>query len=131
MLEIPPTEKSDDALSSDTKSEVENIDLTDTDWFEQPLEVRKFEGGLPFSKDKAAISIANKIVYIFALSLGCSFLLIGVVIYLALHRPTEVTTIIVPALGGNLFEAIKIIGTIFSPLLAFILGYYFNKDSKS
>lgn len=80
-------------------------------------------------KEEAAVEVAKMIIYIFAAALIGSFGLVLVVFGLASCYPKVVTETIVPAMGGSVLEAIKVTGTLFSPLLAFILGYYFSAST--
>jgi len=126
--------ESSTATSEQPNSESETVDINLLDFPEIKTENKPYEelpNEKPFSKDAAAAGIANKVVYVFAGALLLGFALIITVVILSLNHGDTVKGVIVPALGDNLLEVIKIVGTIFSPLLAFILGYYFNKDSKN
>lgn len=81
----------------------------------------------PPYKETMAGRVAMRLLLIFGLALGAAFLIIlALIVPLWWHWNTEeVATKVLPAMSGIL-ETIKIIGTIFSPLLAFILGYYFT-----
>jgi hypothetical protein len=76
-------------------------------------------------RETAARDVAFFFVRIFAWSMGASFFVVVLYIVLAFFKPADVAN----KLAGEVDEflrVLQIIGTIFSPLLAFILGYYFG-----
>lgn len=76
--------------------------------------------------------IAMTLVFIFGLALlGAFVVVMGLIAPLWWHWDTEqIATKILPTIG-DILEAVKIIGAIFSPLLAFILGYYFTLSTAA
>ncbi len=97
---------------------LESLDITEL--LRQPQDI----------KEETATIVAKWIIVIFGASLLCCFVLQIAIILLALKYPSEVKDTIIPAMGGSILEIVKLIGTLFSPLLAFILGYYFSISSK-
>jgi hypothetical protein len=80
-------------------------------------------------RESAARDVAMRILQIFAWSLTAAFLFVIALVMLAFHWRDSVLKEIVPVLG-DFTRIVEIVGTIFSPLLAFILGYYFSESSK-
>jgi hypothetical protein len=81
-------------------------------------------------KEQYAAEIAKQVISIFAGSLVGAFIIIAMLIWLAWDCPEAFLTKILPTLG-NILEILKVIGALFSPLLAFILGYYFSLSTRT
>lgn len=107
----------DDVKTHDLYSDVE---IKSSDLI--PLEAKSIE----FLRETSAGKVAVLLIIIFGVSLLLSFIIVGVLIYVLRESSQEILS------GMNsILEVIKIIGAIFSPLLAFILGYYFGLSNKS
>jgi uncharacterized BrkB/YihY/UPF0761 family membrane protein len=92
--------------------------LEDTDIY------RAFVVGEPTWRERTAARVAFAVLWLFGGSLAVGFgLAFFVLIRSAAPGPDEkaVTTAL---------EALRLIGTLFGPLLAFILGYYFTKKEE-
>lgn len=76
-------------------------------------------------RENTAGRVAIMLIVIFGCSLLFSFGIVAWLIYLFKERPDFLSEM------NNVLEIIKVIGTIFSPLLAFILGYYFGLSNRS
>jgi hypothetical protein len=108
---------------NEAKDREETIDLTDsgdlTRWTEQITE--------PFRKELTAKWIAQIIV----LMAGVSILFIlwkgFKVIFSSMDKPENAKLLIVGAVVPLLEKVATFFTTVFSPLLAFILGYYFGQ----
>lgn len=83
-----------------------------------------------FSKDTQGCFVAAILMLSFAVSLLWGFGQVSYIIYKILESPTAT-----PAdRSSAIKDAIQIlmtIGTLFSPLLAFVLGYYFNQSQHA
>jgi len=78
-------------------------------------------------KDAQGCFVAAILMISFAGSLGCGFYLVIVIVHASLaYAPADRSTAIKDAL-----QILMTIGTLFSPLLAFVLGYYFNQSQSA
>jgi hypothetical protein len=83
-----------------------------------------------FYKERAAREIAKWILIVFGIGLVGAFIVVMSLIVPTWYTDTKtVTTEFMPAMP-NVLEIVKIIGGIFTPLLAFILGYYFSASAR-
>lgn len=93
--------------------------------------IKEVDVNRDFYREQAAKDIARWLIGAFVIALTLAF---GVMILLIIPiywTSTEtMTDKFMPAMP-NVLEIVKIIGGIFSPLLAFILGYYFSLSTKS
>jgi len=96
----------------------------------QDLATPKIQPSLPEMRESNAVNIAKLIIYLFGASLLFSLVVVIALIILAIYLPDAIFTKVLPNIGSFL-EVIKIIGALFSSLLAFILGYYFSQTIKS
>lgn len=79
------------------------------------------------SKDTQGCFVAAMLMLSFALSLGFGFYLVFVLVKASLAYPAaDRSTAIKDAL-----QILTTIGTLFSPLLAFVLGYYFHQSQAA
>jgi hypothetical protein len=74
--------------------------------------------------------LAQGLLNIFAMSLGVSFVVMGGLLAGAIYRPNATMVAVVPTLKEGL-EILRLSGSLFSPLLAFVLGYYFNQSTRT
>src|SRR5687768_8017577 len=80
-----------------------------------------------FNKDTQGCFVAAILMISFAGSLACGFYLVIVIVHASLaYAPADRSTAIKDAL-----QILMTIGTLFSPLLAFVLGYYFNQSQAA
>ena len=80
-----------------------------------------------FNKDAQGCFVAAILMISFAGSLGCGFYLVIVIVNASLaYTPADRSTAIKDAL-----QILMTVGTLFSPLLAFVLGYYFNQSQSA
>lgn len=82
-------------------------------------------------REQAAEKIAIWVICAFMLALTFAFtIMIMLIIPLYWFTPETMTEKFMPTMP-NVLEVVKIIGGIFSPLLAFILGYYFSVSTQN
>jgi hypothetical protein len=80
-------------------------------------------------RDFFAGHLADSLMTIFGASVFGAFLLLGGIIYGAYTQPKNIDNVIKILKDG--FEVVRLTGALFSPLLAFVLGYYFNQSTKA
>jgi len=80
-------------------------------------------------REDNAFLIAKAILWLFAVCFALSFLLVIALVYFAARFPALVLTQLAPALD-NFSRFISLVGSLFSPLLAFILGFYFSSERR-
>lgn len=85
---------------------------------------------VPILRETNAGDIAKLIVYTFAGSLLAAFNIIILIIILIIKLPSDISSNILSNIE-HAFEILKLVSTIFSPLLAFLLGYYFSQSTKA
>lgn len=83
-----------------------------------------------FSKDTQGCFVAAVLMLSFAISLFWGLWLVSYIIYTTLHTD-KVTTADLNAIIKDALQILVTIGTLFSPLLAFVLGYYFNQSQAA
>jgi uncharacterized protein involved in cysteine biosynthesis len=66
-----------------------------------------------------------RIVGLFGVSLALSLLVVIGLIWMVIAMPDEMVSEVIPVVNA-LLEVVKVVAAVFSPLLAFILGYYFS-----
>jgi len=81
-------------------------------------------------KDLDAGLLAQGLLNIFGVSVCVAFIVLGLAVIGALYRPGSTNLAVVPMFKEAL-EILRLVGALFSPLLAFVLGYYFNQSAKS
>ena len=74
--------------------------------------------------------LAQGLLNIFAMSVVISFCVMSFLLAGAIYRPSSTLAAVVPTLKESL-EILRLSGSLFSPLLAFVLGYYFNQSTRS
>jgi len=89
-----------------------------------PLREKKVS--IPLERERAAKDIAKWLIIAFGGSMAGAFIIVMALIVPTWWADTDtIITKVIPVMN-NILEAVKLIGAIFSPLLAFILGYYFS-----
>lgn len=81
-------------------------------------------------KDLDAGLLAQGLLNIFGVSVCIAFCVLCITIVGALFRPGSTNLGVVPMFKEAL-EILRLVGAMFSPLLAFVLGYYFNQSAKT
>lgn len=122
---IPPKPRTDGGVNG---SITEDVDLSTQSSYPPAFLTKPAD--MRLVKENNAIIIARLVLYTFAGSLIGSFIVILILLGFAIFYPALVVDKISPTIGSFL-EIIKVVGAIFSPLLAFILGYYFSMTAKS
>lgn len=84
-----------------------------------------------FNKDTQGCFVAAILMLSFAGSLAWGFWLVGYIIYKTFNADTPPTADNFSAIIKDSLQVVTTIGTLFSPLLAFILGYYFNQSQQA
>lgn len=81
-------------------------------------------------REDNADRLAQGLLNTFAVSLVISFGVMGCLLAAAVYRPNSTIVAVVPTLKESL-EILRLSGSLFSPLLAFVLGYYFNQSTRT
>ncbi len=93
-------------------------------------EAYRLEGKAP-PKELAAFWIGKAIVVIFGLALFLVIIASFTVVWKCGRKPDETKELIIGAVIPLLEKVATFFTTLFSPLLAFILGYYFGHENKA
>ena len=117
------TRKSESQPSNHTSQPVEIDLINQRDLLSSTLLINS---PADINRETSALRIAQMIIRTFQVSLYVGLGLI-VVLIIAFTVNPELVSALLPSLGSVL-EVITTIGAIFSPLLAFILGYYYNRS---
>jgi hypothetical protein len=113
-----------DMLKAGPKSEDEDLDIT------KGARTRNIYNRAIY-REQAAENIARWLIIAFMFALGCAFLIMIILIIPIYWSTTETMTDKFMPSMPHVLEIVKIIGGIFSPLLAFILGYYFSISTQN
>jgi len=82
------------------------------------------------TRDYYAGHLADSLMNVFAASVFCAFLVVGGLIYGAFnHKAAEISN--VSSILKEALDVVRLVGALFSPLLAFVLGYYFNQSAQA
>lgn len=141
-LDIPPEDLDDDTGNRFDEPEKE-VEETTVD-VEDPItrtetrprdtldvgDITKAVATRDVIKENAAERIATSLIRVFLISLLSAFIVVALLIVGPLIANPEATSVGIYPVMSDILEVIKIIGGIFSPLLAFILGYYFSLTIK-
>ena len=85
-------------------------------------------GEVSDEKEAYASSIARIITWTFA---GCAFILLVGMVLIALIRPVQAPELLGKDTGITLVSVGTFLSSVFGPLLAFVLGYYFGERKNS
>jgi hypothetical protein len=124
------------SLGASVHSETLVVDLSDLDKSSLPRSHKAHRDGVwyrnvqgYFDRDKhkevTASKVAMRIVGLFGVSLALSLLVVIGLIWMVIAMPDEMVSEVIPVVNA-LLEVVKVVAAVFSPLLAFILGYYFS-----
>jgi hypothetical protein len=100
------------------------VDLVGTDG---TSELGDWASKVPFSKAMTARWIARWIVALSAVSIMTILLLGFILVFLLRHEPATAKQLIQDAIIPLMEKAATFFTTVFGPLLAFILGFYFGE----
>jgi hypothetical protein len=114
-------------LPAEVNDAIENsvVSISDFELEVVPLKPSEYE----IYRSTAIDRIVRLIIFVFATSLALALIILLFLVYVALTSTNDTISKVIPVFGTFL-EIVKTIGVIFSPLLAFILGYYFSLSSK-
>ena len=110
-------------MSDDSLSGGHDVSIDDKDV--RTRKTKLLDPPIALVREGAAAEVASKLIWVFGFALFGAFAVIFALIVVALRFPDAVAN----KLAGEvdeLLRVLQVVGTIFSPLLAFILGYYFG-----
>ncbi|MDR3707734.1 MAG: hypothetical protein P4L33_05510 [Capsulimonadaceae bacterium] len=107
-----------DDQSADLTVEIGSADV-------KPKDRRSLDKPIALVREGAAREVASKLILIFGWAIAGAFLVIFCLIALAVRFPETVANKLAAEID-EILRVLQVVGTMFSPLLAFILGYYFG-----